>query len=597
MRVNRRAIKALHLESERPAPAGPPAGRQPPAQQPPKPDTTWKSPIPLGEAPVPAFPVEILPAWLGNFVRAEAVATQTPADLAAMLVLAVVSAACAGKMLVRLKDGYEEPLNVFTMVVLAPGNRKSAVFRDATGPVGAFEQEEAERLRESVASALQERRVLDARLKAAEERAAKAKDNERSNLIEEAQRVRRERDSLMVPVQPRLIVDDCSPEKLASLLHEQGGRIALLSPEGDVFDIMSGRYSSNSAPNLGVYLKGHAGDPLRVDRQGRSSEFVSSPALTIGLAIQPEVLQGLMARPGFRGRGLLARFLYSVPMSTLGHRDVEAQPVPAPTRAAYEEGILRILKIPFGTRPDGMPGPHALRLDAEARQVFLEFERRLEPQLGEYGGLAHIADWAAKLVGAIGRIAGLLHMAELVGHRSPWEVPVDRACAERAIRVGEYLMPHAQAAFGQMGADPKIEDARYLLGWLERGDLRSFTKRDAFQATKGRFKQVSDLEPALDLLEECNYVRAQADKPRGGAGRKPSPTYEVNPRLHAHYSRNPQNGPPVMGCEDSENIEQGDRPSKRPRGEGQPAPEEAEEPPPQGPPKDSVDGPAPESGA
>ena len=107
-------------------------------------------------------------------------------------------------------------------------------------------------------------------------------------------------------------------------------RIALLSPEGDVFDQMAGRYNQQVGPNLGVYLKGHAGDLLKVDRRGRPPEYVERPCLTIGLSIQPEVLQGLASRPGFRGRGLLARFLYSLPQSLVGHR--QPGPHPSPDR-------------------------------------------------------------------------------------------------------------------------------------------------------------------------------------------------------------------------------------------------------------------------
>jgi hypothetical protein len=39
---------------------------------------------------------EVLPSWLGNFVRAEARATQTPPDLAGPLSLAVLATACGG---------------------------------------------------------------------------------------------------------------------------------------------------------------------------------------------------------------------------------------------------------------------------------------------------------------------------------------------------------------------------------------------------------------------------------------------------------------------------------------------------------------------
>ena len=98
---------------------------------------------------------------------------------------------------------------------------------------------------------------------------------------------------------PRWLVDDATPEALAGLLATYG-RIALLSPEGDVFDQMAGRYNQQAGPNLGVYLKGHAGDLLKVDRRGRPPEYVERPCLTIGLAVQPEVLRGLASRPRVR---------------------------------------------------------------------------------------------------------------------------------------------------------------------------------------------------------------------------------------------------------------------------------------------------------
>src|SRR4030095_11059617 len=113
------------------------------------------------------------------------------------------------------------------------------------------------------------------------------------------------------------------------------GRIALLSPEGDVFDQMAGRYNQAAGPNLGVYLKGHAGDLLKVDRRGRPPEFVERPCLTIGLAVQPEVLRGVAGGPGCSGRGLLARFLYSLPESLVGRRQAGAPPVPPAVADRY----------------------------------------------------------------------------------------------------------------------------------------------------------------------------------------------------------------------------------------------------------------------
>ncbi|UCG89387.1 MAG: DUF3987 domain-containing protein [Gemmatimonadota bacterium] len=59
-----------------------------------------------------------------------------------------------------------------------------------------------------------------------------------------------------------MICDDCTPEKLGELMHNQGGRIGVFSSDRDVFEIMAGRYSRNGTPHISVYNKGHSGDPL-----------------------------------------------------------------------------------------------------------------------------------------------------------------------------------------------------------------------------------------------------------------------------------------------------------------------------------------------
>jgi replicative DNA helicase len=66
---------------------------------------------------------------------------------------------------------------------------------------------------------------------------------------------------------------------------------------------------------------------------------VERPCLTIGLTVQPEVLRGLGDRPGFRGRGLLARFLYSLPPSLVGRRQAGAPPVPQAVADRYTLGF------------------------------------------------------------------------------------------------------------------------------------------------------------------------------------------------------------------------------------------------------------------
>jgi replicative DNA helicase len=96
------------------------------------------------------------------------------------------------------------------------------------------------------------------------------------------------------------------------------------------------------------------------------------------------------------------------------------------------------------------------------------------------------------------------------------------------------MVEHARAVFDLMGADPRVGDARWLLDWISRTDQVQFSRRDAHQAARGRFRKATDLEPALRLLEEHGHLRRVDPEPSRdphGRGRPASPRFVVNP-LH-----------------------------------------------------------------
>jgi hypothetical protein len=174
--------------------------------------------------------------------------------------------------------------------------------------------------------------------------------------------------------------------------------------------------------------------------------------------------------------------------------------------------------------------PHRLALAPQAREALHAFHDELEPRLAEDGDLGHISEWAGKLVGAVVRIAGLLHMAEGAGLAAPWEPPVARDTVERAIQLGRYLIPHALAAHGLMGADPAFGHPRFVLRRLARLHAGVATEREVFELTKSRFRRVEDLRPVLDRLEDLGYLRRVPAPARSGPGRPASPRVELNPR-------------------------------------------------------------------
>jgi hypothetical protein len=503
---------------------------------PPEPMMTddWDAPVPFDRtADLPIFPVDALPDWLQQFVAEEATATQTPPDLAGMTALGVVAASVASKVEIQVKPGYTEPLNLFLVTVLAPGNRKSSVFAKMIRPIQEFEADEHKRLGPDVQAELSLLNIIEGELRKAERDAVQAPEKERADRKQRAQELAQEFYGTPQPVLPRFICDDCTPEKLAALLHEQGGTMAVFSPEGDVFEIMAGRYSKNAKPNFGIFMKGHAGDGIYVDRIGRASEFVARPTLTVALTVQPDVIHQLSHKPGFRGRGLLARFLYALPPSPLGCRDIRPRPV---TDDAWEEyclGVRYLLRLPPGTDDQGNRRRLVLGLKEEADRALAGWEAWIEPQLVPTGALGSITDWGAKLFGATARIAGLLHLAENAARPDEWGANVGVHTVEAAIRIAKYLIPHSLAAHSIMGADETVEGARHLVRWLtDHGEL-IVTKRDLFTSNRGRFQRVAAIEPCLQLLEEHGYVRP-LDMPTRGPGRRPSQRYAVNPSMLAH---------------------------------------------------------------
>jgi hypothetical protein len=197
-------------------------------------------------------------------VAAVATATQTPPDLAGMLALAALATLAAGAVEIAPRPGWREPLCLFIAVGMDAGTRKSSVFTATTRPVAEFERQQAAAALPGITETAVLRRIAD-QAAATAEAAGKAPASQQDEARAEAIARAAEASALVVPPLPRWLVDDATPEALAGLLATYG-RIALLSPEGDVFDQMAGRYNQTAGPNLSVYLKGHAGDLLKVDR-------------------------------------------------------------------------------------------------------------------------------------------------------------------------------------------------------------------------------------------------------------------------------------------------------------------------------------------
>ena len=505
------ALEGLDAVREQIEQAIPAAAAPPPAPE-------WPDPILPGVRRVPEISADVLPGWLGAMANAVSEATQTPAALAVMSSLAVLATVLQRRFVVApFGDSYTEPLSLWTLSASPSGTRKSAVLGAMQAPLVHWEKLQRDRMRGEIARVNATRAVAKKRIERLQQDAAKAKEfSERAALTAEA-----EREELEMPDElraPRLFTGDTTAERLQALLVEHGERMAVLSDEAGIFQIMAGLYNGGAA-NLDVFLQGHAGSPMRVDRAGRCAH-IDQPALSFGLLLQPGVMADVASSRRFRDTGLLARFLFAIPVSTVGSRDVRKHvPIPGAVRDAYEAGLFRLL--------EGLPGlvtaPKVLTLSDAAREVWLDMAQSIENEQGEGGRYESISDWTSKLPGAVARIAALLELAE--AGLSATEV--SHACMDDSLNLARLLIPHAQAAFALLGTDAVDVDAAAVVRWVQAHGLAEFTKRDAQKAQEGRFRSVERLQKALDRLEHQDVVRAFK---RHNKGAPPSSCFAVNPK-------------------------------------------------------------------
>jgi hypothetical protein len=505
-----------------------PEADQEPDPEPDQDSQAWPNLIPIaGPEPEP-MECSDFPPCIAGIIEAVVEFAEVPVELPGLMALGVLATAAQKKYEIAGDGSYREPLNLFVCPALDPGNRKTSVVAILTKPLRRWEQDQRAELAPVIREAESERRTAEKRIEHLRTKASKAEDSiERVDLQREIDAI--ERELPPVPVMPLLTTDDCTPEHTATLLSRHGERLAIVSDEGGIFDIVAGRYS-RGVPNLDVFLQAHAGSPVRVHRGSREPVDLQNPCLTVAVSCQPFVLAEMGENKAFRGRGLLARFLFAIPKSNLGFRTLQPKEIPSPQLDAWHHVVYTMLDKGQQVDDFGSPKSQILYLSPGAYRIWKAEQRSNEIDMRPAGSWADNTGWASKYPGAVLRIAGILHCADCTScGQDPATKDVEESTMRFALQLGRKIKSHSRQAFGMMALTEDQKFAHKIVEWIRRDSVTEFTGRECSIHCNSA-GSVKELDEAFELLINHGWIRPGQKKQPDGGGR-PSQPFEVNPAV------------------------------------------------------------------
>lgn len=479
---------------------------------------------------LPVFNLELLPCKVRGFSKALCESLQVSPGMVAPAVVSVSALGIQKKFIVRPLPGWDEPPNLYIAVVQEPSERKSPTMKEVLVPVYEYETEENERLAPEIATYKAKKEVLENRIRNtinSLSKSGKKKGDEKYLDMGDLDTFQNELNQLEEVAPVRLAVDDVTMEVLGKLLEQNKERIGIMSTEGGIFNILAGRYSDKTV--IDIVLKAYSGDRFSQDRLGRKGQTLNSPLITMLLYVQPIIIKEVMENSEFVGRGLNARFLYSIPPSTIGKRRYRVMKIPDTERMEYIGVMKRLFAIPV---PDK---PKIIELDEEADRLAESFFYEIEKEMGDAS--PEFKAWLGKLHGTTMRIALSLHCLEYIEESG--EHKISGETMKNAIEMGRYFKAHAEAAYNIMGLmdSPEVRDAKYLMKRIDSTGLMEIKFRDLYQMCKDRkgMDTRDGMIPGMNCLIEHGFIRVNkgylnTQNPQNPQkGGRPSEIIYVNP--------------------------------------------------------------------
>jgi hypothetical protein len=302
-------------------------------------------------------------------------------------------------------------------------------------------------------------------------------------------------------IEPRMIVDDCTPEKMASLLANSSYLVSASAEARKAIDVLMGRYSSknNDDPADDVFVKAFSGDPIRVDRQGSGSLEIEHPCLSVFWMVQPGKVDKVLSADSLKDSGFLQRCLFGYSEGVTGNA-LDAQPIGQEVRVAYHEAIKTILEYDLS-----VSGPGCVRLSREAGlriNAVRETYRAGWATRGENSQMFECR-YAEQAV----RIALNLHLGKYAGAWAKREIDVETV--EAAIDILGFFTQNHEVIFTSFEHNEAVARSMEVAKLLK-------TFAGAFKLRDAKRSPLKSMEPGLEEYLEGEVKEGRLFKFRAG---------------------------------------------------------------------------------
>ena len=473
----------------------------------------WELPKSFDEsAKLPKLTDSCLPPKLWEYLQAVAKYVQVAPEMCVLPMLSVLSMCVQGKAVISYPaNAHTEPLNLYTMTIAAPGERKSGSFKEFIRPVNEYQQQRNETLRLAVRNYKTQKAFLERQ----RDNAMKGKQAD----LKKAQEFDKQLAELKEVHEIKLYVKDTTPEALAGELAKQGERMAILDDEGSVFDVLTGLYSSGQV-NINIMLEAYDGTPYTISRKTSEDITLYNPLLAVGLMVQPAHYAEAMSNKQFSGRGFIHRFMFAFPEPMTGYLKFESPNIDLNLRTMYHDLIKSLLVIPQPQK--SIP---TISHSDPAKYLFEDYHDQLQRQMQQGERFENMKEWASKQFARALRVAGIFHMAEHKGYIA--DKPLSGENAAYAIALALWEEQQAFHALSGEGAESEtVRNAKLILEKLKGLEAGEITKGELLTKKITRLSAQELAEP-LELLESLNYIKVSEE--RSTPKSKPKIVIHINP--------------------------------------------------------------------